>query len=84
MGAIVGSTVGLSVGLAVGTGVGCAVGFGVGLVHSDPDAAFATQYWFAKHTSSSHVHAAVFAADPSVLEQAPQLERLKMECKQCG
>ena len=42
------------------------------LVHSDPGAWLASQYWFAAHTSSPHVHAGVFSANPSVLEHAPQ------------
>ena len=41
------------------------------LVHSDPDAALASQNWFIAHTSSPQVHASLLIADPSVLEQAP-------------
>ena len=41
------------------------------LVHSDPDAALASQNWFIAHTSSPQVHASLLIAEPSVLEQAP-------------
>ena len=39
-------------------------------VHSDPDAALASQNWFIAHTSSPQVHASLLIAEPSVLEQA--------------
>ena len=41
-------------------------------MHSDPAASLDLQYWFAPHTSSPHLHAAVFTTDPSMLEHAPQ------------
>ena len=41
------------------------------LVHSDPDAALASQNWFFTHTSSPQVHASLLIAEPSLLEQAP-------------
>ena len=41
------------------------------LVHSDPDAALASQNWFIAHTSSPQVHASLLIAEPSVLQQAP-------------
>ena len=42
------------------------------LVHSDPDAALASQNWFFAHTSSPQVHTSLLIAEPSALEQAPQ------------
>ena len=44
------------------------------LVHFNSDDWLDMQYWFAAHTSSPHVHATGFNADPSVLEHRPQLE----------
>ena len=45
------------------------------LVHSDPDAALASQNWFIAHTSSPQVHASLLIAEPSVLEHAPPRTR---------
>ena len=40
------------------------------LVHSDPDAALDVQNWLAAHTSVPHLHASLFACDPTVFEHA--------------
>ena len=40
------------------------------LVHSEPLAWLPSQNWFAKHTSSPHVHASLFSADAFAVAHA--------------